>query len=216
MSVQFLDHFEEIRGKDHESSRFDKLDLFKSFERVSSRSTSTSSSHKSPGIISPKSDLPASYEVLESPYHQSNFPSLLHSIGIGSRNRKLTRSYSINTGWESKTSLTISDEAERPYSFADDLRRRNENRWLRIEAVAKNQMDQHEAYSKKLQQRVIVQREQIQRAHASLLEKLKQQVDQRKQDTFINSSFSRSWGHYRSLQRRANEGMRLYPRSWHQ
>ncbi|KAK3588099.1 hypothetical protein CHS0354_012155 [Potamilus streckersoni] len=119
-------------------------------------------------------------------------------------------------GWGSKTSLAKPEEVERPYSFADDLRRRNENHWLRIEAVAKTQMDQQEAYSKKLQQRVIIQREQIQRAHANLLDKLKQQVDQRIRDNFISSSFSRSREHYRSLQRRAHEGMRLYPRSWHQ
>ncbi|KAL5007443.1 hypothetical protein ScPMuIL_016249 [Solemya velum] len=137
---------------------------------------------------------------LSAKYLVSNFPSLFDTIGLTTTRRRNKTSDSIKT--ESERREKAREDEPQYGSFGEEIRKRNEFHWVRIETVARETMEKYDVYVREIHAKNKRQREEIQRRAAEQQENMRRKEEKKRKERLKNSTYGRQWAHhnfYRSL-----------------
>lgn len=140
-------------------------------------------------------------EFNASHYNSSIFPSIFQRLNTKPIQRAKMNT-DLNEVTPNRPKIARSQKKSRT-SFFDEMQHRNESQYLRIQAVAKEQMEIYEKYSREMEEKIRRQREEMKKKAQRFLDKLAYQEEKKKEDNIYRSSFGRIWRHHRIMQRRA-------------
>ncbi|XP_045169169.2 uncharacterized protein LOC123531929 isoform X2 [Mercenaria mercenaria] len=123
-------------------------------------------------------------EISPKDYNSSNFPSLMSHLGPKAKHRTISNLKKRQDQQTLPTEDEHGDGKGKPkrhkqkLTFMEEMRRRNEARWMRIEAVAKEKMDYYERYVSDMTLKIKQQRTKINQRAEQLLKSLEKQEAQ--------------------------------------
>ncbi|XP_062604008.1 uncharacterized protein LOC134265811 [Saccostrea cucullata] len=176
-------------------------DNFEFYDDSSGQQTVTPS-----GTISHQSQQPGSQ------YWDSNFPSLLSSLGVEAKlpkvrrirpplKRQISGSTSQKTPRDSSKARTRDPSSEEPW-------RRNEARWLKVENIVREKMEQFDHYYTQLVSHNEATRAENDRNSHQLYNKLWLEEEKRRKAVVQGSTYDRIWRHHALMRQRGEDEWR--------
>ncbi|XP_056006863.1 uncharacterized protein LOC125665288 [Ostrea edulis] len=144
-------------------------------------------------------------------YWDSNFPSLFSGLGVDATLPKVKRNLPKrkNTGSSpQQRSEKLTQNSPRTItgmSYTEDLKKRNESRWLKIENVVKEKMEQFDDYYAQLVAENEIKRVENERNSHQLHAKLWLEEDKKRKAALEGSTYDRIWKHHALMRHRGEE-----------
>eukprot|EP00105_Crassostrea_gigas_P030647 XP_011453050.1 PREDICTED: uncharacterized protein LOC105346245 isoform X1 [Crassostrea gigas] len=137
-------------------------------------------------------------------YWDSSFPSLLTHLGVDTGLPKMKRvpQKRKTTGSTQKSSETQN------LVYKEELGKRNEGRWLKIENIVREKMEQFDDYCTQLVSQNEARREENERNAHQLYNKLWLEEEKKREAVIRNSACDRIWRHHALMRQRGEEEWR--------
>lgn len=137
-------------------------------------------------------------------YWGSSFPSLLTHIGVDTELPKMKR---VPQKRKTKSSPQKSSETQN-LVYKEELGKRNEGRWLKIENIVREKMEQFDDYCTQLVSQNEARREENERNAHQLYNKLWLEEEKKREAVIRNSANDRIWRHHALMRQRGEEEWR--------
>lgn len=136
-------------------------------------------------------------------YWDSNFPSLLSRIGVDVNLPNMKR-----VPPKRKTGSTQKSSETQNLVYKEELGKRNEGRWLKIENIVREKMEQFDDYYTQLVSQNEARREENERNAHQLYNKLWLEEKKKREAVIRNSTYDRIWRHHALMRQRGEEEWR--------
>lgn len=130
-------------------------------------------------------------------YLKSSFPNLVEQLGRLHKHRPSKGLIPLPNSEENDKK----QKKGKKLSFGEEIRKRNEHQWLRIEDVVKDTMERYDDYCKYLVNKNEVQQKEIQERHQKQKQSLQKMEEKKKEDNIQRSSYTRIWNHHAKMRK---------------
>ncbi|XP_076090365.1 uncharacterized protein LOC143062587 [Mytilus galloprovincialis] len=155
---------------------------------------------RSYGFYSARTPSSAASENPGKKYLKSSFPDLIETLKSHTKPKQKREISTPDSHEENKDK-----KDEKRLTFGEEIRRRNESQWLRIEDVVKDTMERYDDYCKKLTIKNEVQQKEIQEKNQKQIKILEKMEEKKKSDNMKRSSYARIWNHHAKMRELAEK-----------
>nr|XP_022310155.1 uncharacterized protein LOC111115630 [Crassostrea virginica] len=143
-----------------------------------------------------------------SQYWDSNFPSLLSNLGVDAKLPKIKRIPPKRKSTGSSQKSFDTDKRNSNFSNKEELGKRNEGRWLKIDNIVREKMEEFDEFFLQLVANNETKREENDRNAHLLYNKLWLAEEKKRQAVLKDSTYDRIWRHHALMRQRGEEEWR--------